>query len=74
MFDATGGFVAAEFGLGGPSFTTTLTVHGSFICDGFYSDSGGPKFSTYTASPGIAQTGYISVRDSAGTTRRLLVG
>jgi hypothetical protein len=57
-------FVVTDNGGNG---TLTYTPRGDLL------SVGNLKFGTYTASA-VAQTGYITVTDSDGTTRRLLVG
>jgi hypothetical protein len=49
-----------------PNGTTSPTV-------AFAVDSSGPKFGTYTAGA-LAPAGYITITDSTGTPRRILVG
>ena len=65
---ATGGIAGSA-----PSFTSTGTdadIDLTFTPKG----AGAVRFGTYTVSALLAVAGYITIKDSGGTTRRLLVG
>jgi hypothetical protein len=65
---ATGGVAGSA-----PSFTSTGTdadIDLTFTPKG----AGAVRFGTYTASALLPVAGYITIKDSGGTTRRLLVG
>jgi len=56
-----------------PAAVTGTTITGTAVNTGTFSATGTVKFGTYTAGV-IAQTGSVTITDSGGTTRRLLVG